>query len=196
MGLNKYLMLVESSYSSCLLVAHPLRDKDLGDDFRKSVFIVMRHDAMGAVGLRINQPFPNGLTLTQVMRNMGLSSNFDHESLYQGGQYGSNRVFVVHTLDWYTAATIKFPNNLGISSDVSIISAISQGEGPEYFRAVAGFNLWDAGELEQEVNDTEDIQSSWICVPSSADLIFEVEGHQQWKAAIDVASKIQVAQWF
>lgn len=189
-------MLISSSYSGCLLAAHPLRPEEDHVDLQQSVIMVMRHDSMGAVGLRINRPFPNGLTVTHVMRNIGLSNDFDHENLYQGGPHGGNRVFVIHTLDWSTSTTIKFDNNLGISGDISIISALAAGEGPEYFRAVAGFNLWAPGELDQEINEAESPELSWIWTPSSEELIFEAEGYTQWRSTINAASKIQVAQWF
>lgn len=184
-------------YSGNLLAAHPLRVQEGDDDFRRAVLMVMRHDSMGAVGLRIDQPFPNGLTMTHVMRNMGISGDYDYENLYQGGPHGGNRVFVIHTLDWSTSSTLVFEDSeLGISGDVSIISAIAAGQGPERFRAVAGFHLWAPGELEQEIIEPESAELSWVFTPSTDELVFGSEGSDQWKSTIAAASRIQVAQWF
>jgi putative AlgH/UPF0301 family transcriptional regulator len=88
--------------------------------------------------------------------------------------------------------------NIGISGDISIIAALSKGQGPSQFRAVAGFFIWEPGQLEEEIaiSDSDSLPLSWSWTPSTVDLVFDTDSGLQWRRTIEAASKLQVANWF
>ena len=181
------------NFFGCLLAAHPKRSYDL---LVNSVMLIFKHDRSGALGLQINKPFINGASLNSVMENLGMDSTYVDDPLYIGGEQNHNRIYIVHTLDWFTSSTLKFNDDIGLSGDLSILSALSAGQGPSQYRAIAGYNSWEPGELEKEIISSKtDITLSWSQIPSTPELIFEYDGLDQWKKITTEASKLQVSTW-
>lgn len=180
-----------TNYFGYLLAAHPKRPYDL---LNNSVMLIFKHEKSGALGLQINKPFTNGASLNSVMENLGMESTFVDDPLYFGGENNGNRVYIVHTLDWFTSSTLKFNDSIGLSGDLSILTALSKGEGPSQYRAIAGYNLWNSGELEYEINSS-DITISWSQIPATSELIFDSNSHDQWRNVISESSKLQVSSW-
>lgn len=186
--------MTENNYRGNLLASHP---KYPDSDFKKSVLLVLDHDDDGAVALQINKPYQNGVSFSTVMQNAGLYYD-DDQPLFIGGEDASNRVYLIHTLDWYSPTTNKINNFIGVSTDLSILMAISQGEGPEHFRAIAGYTRWEPEVLEGEISGAEPWSAvhSWSYIPVSVEVIFEIPPEQQWTAVIDTSCKLQVSNWF
>jgi putative transcriptional regulator len=184
-----------SNLKGQLLASHPKRAEPA---LRKGVILVVRHDETGAVGLQINKQFHDeSFTLYTVMKNQGLYTDLD-QPLYYGGDDGPSRIHIIHSLDWYASSTVKINQNIGVSNDVSILAAISENEGPEYFRAIAGYTKWGRGKLDLEVLGQEpySIVDSWSCAPASMESVFELDDIDQWYKVIDDSTKIQVSAWF
>lgn len=186
--------MIEQNYKGFLLAAHPKRPEPF---LRRGVMLVIDHDKSGAIGLQINKPFTNDISFQTVMQNVGLTYAGDHP-LYVGGPESTNRIHVIHSLDWYTGGTVKINDRIGVSHDVSILAAISKNEGPEYFRVCAGFTRWLPGHLEGEILGEEpwNISQSWSFIPAETDLIFSTDDLDQWHRIISESSKLQVANWF
>jgi putative AlgH/UPF0301 family transcriptional regulator len=186
--------MIEQNYKGFLLAAHPKREDSL---LRKSTVLILDHDKGGAIGLQINKPFTNDISFHTVMQNVGLHTAHDRP-LYSGGQESTNRIHVIHSLDWYTGNTTKITDNIGVSHDVSVLAAISKDEGPEYFRVVAGFTRWLPGHLEGEILGEEPwtINHTWSFAPAEIDTVFGLDDVEQWHRVISESSKIQVANWF
>lgn len=186
--------MIEQNYKGYLLAAHPRRTEPT---LRKGVLLVLDHDSTGSIGLQINKPFTNDITFQTVMQNVGLHSDCD-QPLYCGGSESTNRIHVLHTLDWYTANTTKITDQIGVSHDVSVLAAISKNEGPEQFRVVAGFTRWLPGHLEGEIRAQEPwtINHSWSWVPADPDTVFGQDDVDQWHTVIAQSSRMQVSSWF
>lgn len=186
--------MIEQNYKGYLLASHPRRQEPI---LRRSVQLILDHDKTGAIGLQINKPFTNDITFQTVMQNVGLHTDYD-QPLYNGGTESTNRIHVIHSLDWYTANTTKVTDKIGVSHDVSILAAIAKHEGPEYFRVVAGFTRWLPGHLEGEILGEEPwaITSTWSFVPAEVETVFGNDDIDQWHRVIADASKIQVSSWF
>lgn len=184
-----------SNYKGYLLAAHP---KYPEDNFKKSVILILSHDDTGIIGLQINKPFQSGATFATVMHSAGLSSANIDQPLYMGGTESTNRVYVIHSLDWYSPSTVKLTKEIGVSTDLSVLMALSQNEGPEYFRAVAGFNAWETDEVEGSGLNPEpwDELHSWPAVKANINLIFESDTDDQWNQVIKQASQEQINSWF
>ena len=63
--------------------------------------------------------------------------------------------------------TMIIENTAALSYSKDIINDIKNGNGPSQFRLIMGYSGWDAGQLEQELDNGD-----WIIMPSSKDLIF------------------------
>jgi len=106
----------EQNYAGFLLAAHPKRTDTA---LRRSAILVIDHDNAGAIGLQINRPYTNNVTVDSVMRNIGLNIEGD-QPLYIGGSESTNRIHIIHTLDWFSPTTNKLTEQIGISSDISV----------------------------------------------------------------------------
>lgn len=186
--------MIVQNYKGYLLAAHPRRQEPT---LQRSVILVLDHDSTGAIGLQINKPFTNDITLETVMQNVGMHTDLD-EALYCGGSEASNRIHVLHSLDWYTNNTTKITEHIGVSHDVSVLAAISKNEGPEQFRVVAGFTRWLPGHLEGEILGQEPwtIHHSWSWVPAESEMVFGLHEQEQWHSVISQSSRLQVNSWF
>lgn len=186
--------MIEQNYAGYLLAAHPKRGEV---SLRKSTMLIIDHDASGAIGLQVNKPFISNVTLSSVMQNIGLVSTND-QPLFNGGPESSNRIHIVHSLDWFSPTTNKLNDHIGISSDISVLTAISKDEGPNYFRAIAGFTRWLPGHLEGEIlgESPWTIQHCWSYIPANADTLFLYTEIDQWHRVITDASRHQIANWF
>ena len=186
--------MIEQNYTGYLLAAHPKRTDPI---LRRGTMLIIDHDASGAIGLQINKPYVSNVTLNSVMRNVELNVDND-QALYNGGGESTNRIHIIHTLDWFSPTTNKITDQIGISSDLSVLSAISQDEGPSYFRAVAGFARWLPGHLEGEIlgEDPWTINHSWSFIPAEPEIVFGYTDIDQWHKVISDSSRHQVANWF
>ena len=178
----------------CLLAAHP-KNNDL--QLKKGVLLVLDHSPGGALALQINKPFTNEITLKTIMQNLGLHTDLDHP-IYFGGEESSNRIHVIHSLDWFTANTNKITEDIGISHDVSIMAAISKHEGPDEFRVIAGLTRWEPGQLEGELRGLPPWRNtdSWSWSTATVNTVFGYDEIEQWREVIAEASSIQVRSWF
>ena len=184
----------EQNYTGFLIAAHPKRADTV---LRRSSILIIDHDTSGAIGLQINRPYTNNVTVDSVMRNIGLTIDGD-QPLYNGGTESTNRIHIIHTLDWFSPTTNKITEQIGISSDLSVLTAISRHEGPAQFRAVAGFTRWLPGHLEGEILGEApwNINQSWSFTRAEPELVFDTTDIDQWHKVIAVSSKQQVASWF
>ena len=186
--------MIEQNYTGYLLAAHPKRTDPI---LRRGTMLIIDHDASGAIGLQINKPYVSNVTLNSVMNNVGLNVDND-QALYNGGPESTNRIHIIHTLDWFSPTTNKITDQIGISSDLSVLSAISEDEGPTYFRAVAGFTRWLPGHIEGEIlgEDPWTINHSWSFIPAEPEIVFGYTDIDQWHKVITDSSRHQVANWF
>jgi len=186
--------MIEQNYTGYLLASHPKRAEPM---LRRSTILVIDHDASGAIGLQINKPYVSNLTLNTVMQNVGLSTSND-QPLYNGGTESSNRIHIIHTLDWFSPTTNRINEQIGISSDLSVLTAIGNDEGPSQLRAVAGFTRWLPGYLEGEILGEAPwtINHCWSFTPATADTLFGYTDLEQWHKVITDSSRQQVSSWF
>jgi putative transcriptional regulator len=186
--------MIEQNYQGYLLAAHPKRQDPI---LRRGVMLILDHDQTGAIGLQINKPFTNEVSFQTVMKNVGLSVDQD-QPLYNGGIESTNRIHVIHSLDWYSPTTVKVTDYIGVSNDISVLTAISNNEGPDYFRVCAGFTRWMPRHLEGEVVGEEPwtINQSWSFIPATLESVFTLDDIDQWHKVIGESSRQQVASWF
>ena len=176
-----------------ILVSQP---KNLDHHFSKSVVLMAQHSITGAWGVIVNKP-----ARTVTMQNIMIAAGIEYqgpELVYLGGPVESTRVHVIHTLDWSSPSTLKITDKIGITGDVSILSAISQGEGPKLYRAGVGLAVWSAGQLDGEQSGLDPWTAShrWLTAPATVDLCLTGAGEEQWQRSIDRCVSHRIADLF
>lgn len=157
-----------------LLVAAPgMRDPR----FTRTVILVVRHDASGALGLVVNRPVA-AVPLAQVLGGLGL----EHERIsgsirvHYGGPVEPGRVFVLHTADYRTDETRVIADGIALTAPSLVLPAIGAGAGPRRALLALGYSGWAGGQLEAELR-----AGAWIAAPADAALVFDEDYDATWR---------------
>jgi putative AlgH/UPF0301 family transcriptional regulator len=147
--------------------------------------------------MMLNKPLTNGYNVVVVMRNAGLEYR-SMDPVFLGGPHEQSRIQVIHTLDWQCNGTKTLNRNLGITGELSVLAAISRGEGPRLWRCIAGHRLTGPDELTDEIqgNPPYTSEHGWLLLNSTIENVFNTTGDEQWFNAIEESSRLQVASWF
>lgn len=182
----------KKKYTGYLLVANPNNPRD---ELSKSVMVIASHTDRVAIGLQINNPLED-IDLNTVANNLDIDYT-RADPLFYGGNISMNKIHVVHSTDWRGLSTVKLNDQLAVTNDISIIAALSRGDGPEYYRACAGYWLWDEGRLDQQLDPRfKGEPHKWEITPATVENVFGGEGPEQWRECLDQAAKYQVSAWF
>ena len=186
--------MIKNQRQGHLLAASPSNPQD---HWSKSVILVVSHTPTLSIGLQINHPIRD-LDLRTVSNNLGIWCDVD-EPVFYGGNIGSNKIHVVHSLDWSGLTTIPITEKIGVTNDISVIAALSRDEGPEYFRACAGYWHWEENQLEQQLEARPEntlVRYRWESVPATIENIFTGDSTDQWRRVLEESAKHQAANWF
>lgn len=186
-------MITNKFLNGKLLVAPP---KNQEGHFSKSIVLIAQHSESGAWGVVVNK-LSNTVSMQTIMKAAGIESNFDGK-VYVGGPIEHTRVQIVHSLDWFNSNTLQITDDIGITGDISILSAIAGGQGPDFFRAGVGLAIWSTGQLEGELSGkspwTSDNQ--WLITDSSIEHCLTSNGETQWQRAINECVNRRIATLF
>jgi len=187
-------MIEDESLLGHLLIAIP---NTAHSGYLRGVMLVTAHWPAGAATTLINRPLRNGYTVGHIMQNAGIKSN-SSDPIYYGGPDEPGRIQFVHSMDWQSPGTKPLNKYLGVTAEMYILSAIASGEGPEYWRCIAGHRLNGPGHMEGEIAGVSPWipEHRWLTVPGTVDTVFRGSGDDQWMSSITEASKLQVANWF
>jgi putative transcriptional regulator len=164
--------------------------------FSKSVIIVGKHSPTGSWGLVVNKPTEK-ITLDHIMRQTGILSKKE-DKVYIGGPVDTNRVYIVHTLDWTAPTTMQITKDIGVTTDISILAAIAGNEGPALFRTCLGICQWAPKQLDGEYFGQEPWSpaDSWVDAPATIEAVFHLNEEDQWIHGIDYITKNNISNWF
>lgn len=176
-----------------LLISQP---KNTEGHFTKSVILIAHHNYAGAWGVVVNR-LAKTVKIKDIMNAAGIEYTEDGTA-YIGGPVEPTRVHVVHSLDWSSSNTLKITEEIGITGDVSILAAISQNQGPKFYRAGVGLAVWTAGQLdgEQSGQSPWTPEHQWLTTPATSELIFNSVGEEQWQNAINASVSNRIATLF
>jgi putative transcriptional regulator len=166
----------EGSMANQLLIAMP----GMADpNFSTTVTLICEHNDEGALGIVINRPLE--------LKLAGLFEQLDVENpdpdaaelpVLMGGPVGPERGFVLHE------PVDRYENTLAVSEDIhltlsrDVIDAVAASNGPQQILVALGYAGWDAGQLE-----TEMLANSWLTVPATTDIVFDMPFEQRWMSA-------------
>ena len=145
--------------------------------FGRSVIYICEHNQEGTMGLIINKPL-EGNQNKDILNDFGLLATNETYNVYFGGPVSPEIGFILHDCNYKKNETMIIENTAALSYSKNIINDIKNGNGPSQFRLIMGYSGWDAGQLEQELDNGD-----WIIMPSSKDLIFSKTHKDKWKIA-------------
>jgi putative transcriptional regulator len=167
---------METTLANQLLIAMP----GMADpNFSSTVTLICEHNDEGALGIVINRPL--NLKLSGLFEQLELADadpGAGETPVLMGGPVGPERGFVLHD------CAHSYENSLAVSSEIcltlsrDIIDAMANGDGPEKTLVALGYAGWEAGQLENEM-----LANSWLNVPATTDIVFDMPFSDRWAAA-------------
>jgi putative transcriptional regulator len=162
------------------------------ETFARSVIYMCEHSERGAMGLIINKPADISMRLLFDKVDLPLRrEDLAQSSVSQGGPLHTDRGFVLHDpvrLDdpeqgsgSIYASTLIVPGGLEMTTSRDVLEALSSGAGPRRVLVSLGYASWGEGQLESELGE-----NTWLTVPASADVIFEVPMAERYDRALDL----------
>lgn len=180
-----------------LLGGNPKNPKD---SLYKGVILLFHQIDNSVLGLQLNRRL-DGVNLKRIVSNLGFEGveKIIQDNVYQGGLLGSNRMHFVHSLDWTGSSTITVDNCVGITSDLSILSALCGNQGPRLYRACVGSWRWDMDTLKEQIFNLDpdvDVQDHlWEVSQVNSSLVFNYEGEAQWTRVMESSAQMQSRCW-
>lgn len=162
------------------------------ETFARSVVYMCEHSPRGAMGLIINKPAD--ISMRHLFDKVDLPLR--REDLMQnpvghGGPVQTERGFVLHDplrmenpqedVGSIYASTLSVPGGLEMTTSRDVLEALSSGAGPRRVLVTLGYASWGEGQLESELRE-----NTWLTVPASADVIFEVPMAERYERALDL----------
>lgn len=162
-----------------LLIAMPgMEDKR----FERAVIFMCAHDDKGAMGLMVNHKMPE-IAFPAVIEQTGIKSDIAIDlkkvSVLNGGPVDGARGFLLHSGDFHQKDTIRVNKNYGVSGTIEALTEVVQGKGPQNMLFVLGHAGWEAGQLDQELN-----QNAWLVADARPEIVFELENDKKWALAL------------
>lgn len=176
-----------------LVIANPSNPKDQYD---KSVFLVTNYTENYVISLQINR-VKEETDLASVSQDLGVNY-YRTDPIYDAGGYNPNKIHVVHSLDWRGIGTVPITKNIGITHDISILYALANNEGPEFYKACAGHDQWNTqtfiGQLSKK--KIAGVPHKWEILPATIENVFCIEDDLLWEHCIETAIIKRVKDFF
>jgi putative transcriptional regulator len=184
--------MIKKKYDGYLLAANPANPKD---DLARSVILLLRHTDDLSIGLQVNRRMTHPC-LADIGENHGIPLSVE-DPLWYGGNIEERKIHVVHSTDWMGLSSVNLNDDIAVTNDISVLAAVSRGEGPEHFRACTGYWLWGDGRMNHMLDPHDKNEPmKWELLPATLETMFAEEGIDQWLLAIDRSASYQVSNWF
>ncbi len=159
-----------------LLVATP---KINDPRFAKTVIYMVRHDKTGALGLIVNRIYGSG-PMEEFLKGFNIdAAGADGDiQLHYGGPVAPGAGFLLHTADYRGPGTRIVDDRMAMTTELSVLKAISEGHGPRRSLFAFGYAGWGAGQLEGEIK-----RGDWFSTPADEELIFGKDQDGKWGRA-------------
>jgi len=161
------------------------------ETFARSVIYMCEHSARGAMGLIINKPSDISMRLLFDKVELPLRrEDLMQNPVGHGGPVQTERGFVLLDplrLDTpeqegsVYASTLTVPGGLEMTTSRDVLEALSSGAGPRRVLVTLGYASWGEGQLESELGE-----NTWLTVPASTEVIFEVPMAERYDRALDL----------
>jgi len=170
---------LQDSLSNQLLIAMP----GMADpNFNSTVTLVCEHNSEGALGIVINRP--TSLNLGGLLDQLSLDQadqTVANSAVLDGGPVGRERGFVLHNPQGEYESSVAVSPDIQLTLSRDVLDAMAAGSGPDKSVVALGYAGWEAGQLEQEM-----LQNTWLSVPASPEIIFDVPFTDRWSVAAEI----------
>jgi putative transcriptional regulator len=166
-----------TSFHNQLLIAMP----GMADpNFSTTVTLVCEHNDEGALGIVINRP--TNLSVGGLMEQLALESNGGTDvtdaPVLLGGPVAPERGFVLHHPFGEFESTVAVSSHVQLTLSRDVLDSMARGLGPSQSLVALGYAGWEPGQLEAEM-----LENTWLTVPATPELIFEVPFADRWRVA-------------
>lgn len=154
---------------------------NIGDPiFSGTVIFVCEHTNNGAMGVIVNRPL--GINLPTLFSQLSIDfseSTVKNLPVYFGGPVQTDRGFVLHQPLGNWQSTLAVTDQMGLTTSKDILSAVSEGHGPDTLFITLGFTGWEAGQLEHELS-----QNVWLSVEADPSIIYTLPSDARYDAVL------------
>jgi putative transcriptional regulator len=155
--------------------------EEMGDPrFVRTVILMIRHDASGAMGLIVNRP-AGEVPMARLLEGIGLDGTGARGDvrLHYGGPVGPQQGLTLHSPEYTIDGTLRVTGDIAVTGNPEILRAIGAGRGPKRHLIALGYAGWAPGQLESEMK-----AGGWIAVPADAALTFDEDAEKKWERAM------------
>ena len=155
--------------------------EEMGDPrFVRTVILMIRHDATGAMGLVVNRPVGEA-PIARLLEVIGLDATGARGEvrLHYGGPVEPKQGLTLHTTEFSIDGTLQVTKGIAVTGNPEILRAIGMGRGPKRYLVALGYAGWAPGQLEGEMK-----AGGWIAVPADAALAFDEDAEKKWERAM------------
>lgn len=175
-----------ASLKNHFLIAMPsLTDKY----FARSVTFIVEHSDQGAMGIVINQP--STLTFRELIKmsdtKVEVEENMGDTIVVCGGPVNADRGFVLHSSQGGYSSSVQVTSQISLTTSKDVLTELSKNTGPTKSVVALGYAGWEAGQLEQEIQ-----QNAWLTIEADTQILFDTPIRQKWQAAVN---KLGVDVW-
>lgn len=183
-----------SNRAGSLLIAHPNLPK--GNPFYRTVIYIYNDNPGGTTGLILNKP--TTYPLYKILRGYGFPGDNIIGQVYFGGPVTEHKLHLIHSSDWYSKSTLPVDSNVSITSDSFMIEKLATGFGPREWRMTGGICAWQAGQLNLEISGKPPYrpENSWLTATANHAIVFDHDGEEQWKKAVQLSSEQMIDSFF
>lgn len=152
-----------------------------GSEFESSLIYLFDHSpSEGAFGIIVNHAIE--MTEGEVIESLDETLNASQYDApaFNGGPVDAQRGFIVHSPDkehrW--EGQVDFSEHIAVTTSSDILKAMATQDIPHYLIAL-GYSGWDAGQLEEEMND-----NAWLAIDADPLDILAQPWHQRLNSCL------------
>ncbi len=148
--------------------------RGLGDpNFARSVVLLLRHDADGAMGIIVNRP--TRVSAQEVLPGVDALAAYP-APVFFGGPVMVERLLVLMRSDTPPADAEPVTGDVYVTASRTTIEALAaEDASPDRLRVFAGHAGWGPGQLDREIAD-----GGWHVVPARIDDVFGLDRGPDW----------------
>ena len=152
----------------------------MGDPrFERAAIAMCMHDEDGALGLMVNRVYET-LSVRRLMEQLEIDPGKTPEDafVHSGGPVEPGRGFVLHSLDYDRAGTVRVAGAWGLTATLDILRDIAAGRGPAKWLMALGYSGWGEGQLDAEL-----ARHGWLATAGDDAIVFDTPLEQRWPRA-------------
>lgn len=167
---------MQDKLKNSFLIAAPGIDDAV---FSRTLILLLEKSSQGSFGIVINRE--GTFALSEACKQLGFPPPKTDRLFGWGGPVYPRTAFVLHSLqgDWKSTGFTNVKADIAMTISDDILQAIAVGEGPEKTYPVLGCAMWEAGQLEKELEE-----GVWLGLQAESKIVFDVPLAERYEAAL------------